>query len=204
MKLYTHPLSSNARRVDLLVSHLELELEREVVDLRAGVQRSPEYRALNPNGKVPMLVDGDFVLWESNAILTYLAAINPDANLLGGSPRERANIERWLFWQSNHLGRTADVLFFERGMKKLFGLGDPDEAVVSKHLERFEAEGAVLNEQLDGQDFVCGELSVADFSLLTSVELVFAAGANVAAFPNIMAWFARCQALPGYIAPPSA
>src|SRR4051794_30609766 len=72
MKLYFHPLSSNARRARLVVHHLGLAVEEELVDLTQGAQRRPAYLALNPNGKVPTLVDGDLKLWESYAIMIYL------------------------------------------------------------------------------------------------------------------------------------
>ena len=74
MKLYHHPLSPNVRRVRLTAAVLGLELEEQVVDFAKGEHKTPSFLAINPNGALPALVDGDFVLTESRAIMQYLAA----------------------------------------------------------------------------------------------------------------------------------
>ena len=81
MKLYNANLSPNAMRVRAVVNELGIALEVIDVDLRSGGNRTKEFLALNPNGKVPVLVDGDFVLWESRAINGYLAATKPEHGL---------------------------------------------------------------------------------------------------------------------------
>ena len=95
MKLYTNLFSPNARKVHAVAHALGIDLETHTVDLRAGEQRTPEYLALNPNGKVPTLVDGDTVLWESNAIMCYLAG-KGDTDLWPKSAK-RYDILRWMF-----------------------------------------------------------------------------------------------------------
>src|SRR6185437_15619082 len=87
MKLYMTPASPNARRVRLTAAVLGMDLNEQLVNLAKGEQRQPDYLALNPNGTVPTLVDGDFVLTESRAIMQYLAAKKPESNLL---PREES------------------------------------------------------------------------------------------------------------------
>jgi glutathione S-transferase len=94
MKLYTNLFSPNARKVHAVANELGIELDTHTVDLRAGEQRTPEYLALNPNGKVPTLVDGDTVLWESNAIICYLAG-KGDTELWPKSAK-RYDILRWI------------------------------------------------------------------------------------------------------------
>ena len=102
MKLYTSPFSSNARKPAMLAHLLPLQVELIVVDLAQGEQRRPPYLGFNPNGKVPTLVDGDFVLWESNAIMQYMAEQVPGTPLYPQAPRRRADVNRWLFWAATH------------------------------------------------------------------------------------------------------
>ena len=93
-------------------NELGIELETQTLDLRAGEQRTPEYLALNPNGKVPTLVDGDTVLWESNAIMCYLAGKGDTA--LWPKSAKRYDILRWMFWESNHLTNALNRLFGQK------------------------------------------------------------------------------------------
>ncbi|WP_245688472.1 glutathione S-transferase family protein [Vibrio sonorensis] len=97
IKLYWHPLSGHAHRVHMLLSFLNLEYELVTVDLPAGEHRQAEFLALNPFGQVPVLVDGDTVIADSNAILVYLASVYDDQNTwLPNSPVLRANVEQFL------------------------------------------------------------------------------------------------------------
>jgi glutathione S-transferase len=102
MKLYMNVLSPNVRRVRLTAAVLGLPLEEKTIDLARGEQRSPEYLALNPNGAIPTLVDGDFVLTESRAIMQYLAAKKPEAGLVPRDAAAHADVTRWQFWDAAH------------------------------------------------------------------------------------------------------
>jgi glutathione S-transferase len=102
MKLYHFPPSPNSRRVQLTAAHLGLLLDGQVVDITKGENRAPEYLALNPNGLTPTLVDGDLVLWESRAIVQYLASKKPEAGLLGRNELERVDVVRWQCWDAGH------------------------------------------------------------------------------------------------------
>ena len=104
MKLYNANLSPNALRVRAVVNELGIALEVIDVDLRSGGNRTKEFLALNPNGKVPVLVDGDFVLWESRAINAYLATMKPESGLYPADARKRAMVDQWSYWQAVHLG----------------------------------------------------------------------------------------------------
>jgi len=98
LTLYDMKDSPHARKVRLLAAELGVPLELVPCDPRAGETREPDFLAMNPNGRVPTLVDGDFVLWESLAILKYLAAKQPERGLGGSNARESALIDQWLFW----------------------------------------------------------------------------------------------------------
>src|SRR5262245_18310162 len=117
MKLYMNPLSPNVRRVRLTAAVLELQLEEKRVDFAKGEHKNPDYLALNPNGAVPTLVDGDFVLTESRAIMQYLASKRPESGLLPRDERARAEVTRWQFWDASHFSPQLGTLVFEKIIK---------------------------------------------------------------------------------------
>lgn len=94
MKLYSHPLSPNGRKVLIVAAHLGVKLEIENIDVAARKHQLPEYLKLNPNALFPTLQDGDFVLWESNAITQYIASKKPGNTLYPRDERMRADIAR--------------------------------------------------------------------------------------------------------------
>ena len=97
MKLYGFPPSPNTWKVRAVAHHLGIPLEFSFVDLSKGEQRKPDYLAINPSGRTPTLVDGDFILPESNAIMQYLAGEKPNS-LWPDDARARADITRWQCW----------------------------------------------------------------------------------------------------------
>ncbi len=101
MKLYGFPPSPNTFKVQAVALHLDIPLEFEIVYLAKGANRAAEFLQLNPGGRTPVLVDGDFTLWESNAIMQYLASQKPNT-LWPDNARTRADIARWQFWQVAH------------------------------------------------------------------------------------------------------
>ena len=102
MKLYIFPPSGRVVGIMALKSHLALDCEILVIDLGRGDQLTPQYLTLNANKKMPTLEDNDFVLWESNAILFYLAAKRPDQGLWPSDMQGQANVLRWLAWENAH------------------------------------------------------------------------------------------------------
>ena len=123
MQLYGFPPSPNTWKVRAVAAHLALPLEFVFVDLAAGQSRTPEYLALNPTGRTPVLVDGAFVLWESNAIMQYLASRTPNS-LWPDDARRRADIMRWQSWQLAHWGTKAcEPVIAERLVKRILKSG---------------------------------------------------------------------------------
>jgi glutathione S-transferase len=144
MKLYGFPASPNTWKVRALASYLKMPLEFEFVDLTKGAQYEPAYLALNPSGRTPTLVDGDFTLWESNAIMQYIAGKAPTP-LWPNDARSRAEITAWQCWELAHWGAQAcGPLTFENLVKKFVHLGAPDQAAVAKATEAFNREAKVL------------------------------------------------------------
>ena len=94
MKLYVFPPSPNARKVMMVAHHLGLDCETELLDITAGAQHTPEYRAINPNGVMPALQDGDLTLWESNAIMQYLCSKSESQTLWPAEPAAQPGTDR--------------------------------------------------------------------------------------------------------------
>jgi len=110
MKLYFHPKSPNATAVLAVSYELGIALDLQEVNLPGGEQRQPAFLKINPNGKVPALEDGDFVLWESGALMQYLAAQKPGNSLWPADDHVRADITRWQLWRMGEWGRGAGTV----------------------------------------------------------------------------------------------
>ncbi|NOK16151.1 glutathione S-transferase family protein [Corallococcus carmarthensis] len=205
MKLYFHPLSGNSRRVLLVAAHLDLPLERIVVDLTTGKQREASYLGINPNGRVPVLDDGGFVLWESRAIMVYLAEKTPGQTLLPTDAQGRADVNRWLFWCSSHMAPANTVLVQENFVKQRTGRGPPDPAEVARGEALFAQTAPVLDSHLAGRTWVTQErLTLADLSLAASFALAGPARLPLEGYANLWAWLGRVQELEAWqrTAPP--
>jgi glutathione S-transferase len=196
MKLYINKLSPNVRRVRLTAAVLGLKLEEIALDFTKGEHKKPEYLALNPNGAVPTLTDGDFVLTESRAIMQYLAATKPESGLLPRDERQRADVTRWQFWDSSHFSPQVGTLVFQKMLKPMFGMGEPDAGKIEEALTNIRRYGAVLNQQLDGKTYVVGNaLTLADLTLASTLMYAKQVDLSLAEYPNVQAWFARISEL---------
>ena len=196
MKLYMNKLSPNVRRVRLVVAAAGIELEERSLDFTKGEHKSPEYVALNPNGAVPTLIDGDFVLTESRAIMQYLAAKKPESRLLPTDEAERADVTRWQFWDASHFSPCSATIAFERVIKPMMGIGEPDAAKINDALANWRRFAAVLDKRLDGRTFLVGStLTIADLTLASSLMYAKQAELPVGDFPHLAAWLGRISEL---------
>ena len=132
MKLYYSPPSPNTRKVHAVAIHLGLPIELRLVDLQKGEQRTPEFLRLNPTGRTPILQDGEFILWESTAIMQYLASQLPNA-LWPEVPQIRADIMRWQSWQLAHWHQACQPLKFENVVKQILQQGDVMSICVARY-----------------------------------------------------------------------
>lgn len=196
MKLYQFAWSPNCQKVVALAHEVAVPLEVVQVEIFKGQSRTPDMLAKNPNGKVPILDDEGFVLWESNAMLGYIAAKANRSDLAPSTPRERAGIDRWLSWQTAHFGPPIQRVAFQRVVKKLANLGMPDEAAVKTAADEFAITAKVLDATLADREYLCGGLTIADFALAPHASLVESCGLGLDAYPNARAWLGRMQARP--------
>ena len=149
MKLYLFPPSPRVLGIVALKNHLALDCEVQPIDLGRGDQLTPQYVALNPNKKMPTLEDDGFVLWESNAILFYMAAKRPNVGLWPSDLRGQAEVLRWLAWESAHWDAESwGMVVFEKASKAVLGLGPPDPAFIARGEQNFARFAAVLNDSL--------------------------------------------------------
>jgi glutathione S-transferase len=191
MKLYQHPFSPNCQKVVALAHEAGVPLDLSTVEIFKGETRAPAMLAKNPNGKVPILEDGDFVLWESRAMLAYIAAKAGRADLAPTTPRERAEVDRWTSWQGAHFGPAIRKVAFERIVKKLVGRGAPDEAVVKAGIDEFAVTASVLEQSLGTKEYLCGRLTIADFDLAPYAALAASCGLDFEPYPKAKAWLGR-------------
>lgn len=197
MRLYYHPLSSNSRRVVLTAIHLALPLDLVVVDLLKREHKAADFLRLNPNGKVPLLDDDGFALWESHAIMAYLADKTAEQTLYPRDPQARADVNRWLFWSAYHFTPAVGFISRERISKRMVGgSGGPDPAEIARGEALLTDAARVLDAHLAGRPWIAqGRLTLADLAIAAPLMHTDRAQLPVTAFDNLQAWFARVQAL---------
>jgi glutathione S-transferase len=197
MHLYTGPISPNGKRVRICAAEIGAALDLKLLDFQKGDNRAPEYLAHNPMGKVPTLVDGDLVLWESPAIMLYLARASGGASIAPEEPRAQADMLRWMFFGASHLDPYFTTLVVERFLKLRRG-EQPDEAIVASAMQWLARFVPVVEQHLAGREFVTGQFTLADITLGCTLELSPIVGLDLAAYPNVRAWLGRLQARPSW------
>ncbi len=199
MKLYYY-ITPNARKVCAVARHLGLNPEYRFVDLGKGEQRSPEFLAVNPNGRIPALDDDGRHVWEANAIMFYLAR-KAGSDMWPRDERE-VDVIRWLSWDQAHFTRHTNTLFFEGVVKPQIGMGEPNQDILKDALQMFRNNARVLEEHLAGKTWVLGDtLTVADIALASHLPEAPASGVPLAEFPNIDRWHKRLSELPAWAEP---
>jgi glutathione S-transferase len=200
MKLYYFE-TINPRKACAVARHLESPVELVRIDLAKGENRTPDYLAINPNAKVPALVDKETKLWEANAIMAYLARA-ARSDLWPRDEDRQIELMRWLSWDAQHFTRHTGMLYFQHIIKPLFFGGSPEPAAVEEATGNFRRFAAVLNEHLRGRRYILGDtLTIADFA--TAITLPFAEKARipVGEFTEIERWHDRLDELPAWREP---
>lgn len=195
MKLLGRLSSLNVRKVMWTAAQLGLDLDRE--DWGAGFRstQDPAYLALNPNALVPVLIDGDFALWESNSICRYLAARAGATTLLPAEPRARAKVEQWMDWQAGELNNAWRVAF----MALVRGQPATPEAIQAssyswnRHMAMLDAQLARTGAHVCGADF-----TLADVVLGLSAQRWKNAPIERVELPAVDAWLQRIASRHGF------
>lgn len=191
LTLHGHPFSPHSRKIHFALEELGEPYTYKEVNLRDGEQKTPAFLALNPVGKVPLLLDNDggqeFALPESGAILWYIANNYGRGILVPTDKRLCARIDQWMFWVASegHLAivKPWRVKFFGK-MHNNFNQAEYDEAVK-------QAAGplSLIERELTGKDYLIGEaLSIADIAVFESVWQLAWSGFDLSAYPNVKRW----------------
>lgn len=195
MKLYGHPLSSNTRRVQMLCEELKIPYEYKKVDLSKGEQYSPEYLKLNPNGKVPVLDDGGFLLWESQAILRYLAEKFKAKTWYPNQLKQRATVDQWLDWQQTRLSPDVGKL----AMNVLFLGTKANKQAIEDAKSGLAKILPVLEQGLGQHAYISGDNpTLADLAIASTLAYLDMCRFDLSPYQRINAWFNKMKARPSF------
>jgi glutathione S-transferase len=191
LKLWGRINSINVQKVLWALAELEVPYERTDAGLQFGAVNEPFYRRMNPNGRVPTIEDGGFVLWESNAIVRYLSAKHGAGTLWPNDPRQRADADRWMDWTTSTVAPALTPVFW--GL-----IRTPPE---KRNMASIEAEGEkvgqafqVLEQSLEGRDHVAGKsFTMGDIPLGTFVHRWYALAVKRPKLPRVEAYYQRLQ-----------
>ena len=197
MKLYVIAGSPNSQKTLAVVSHLGIDLDIVYMDFFEGTHRQPDFLGMNPNGMVPTLVDGDFKLWESNAINQYLCSKVPGNTLFPEDIKLRTDITRWLSWELAHYNRAFGSLLFETVIKSQFLNQELNQPLIDSATESLTRFAKVLNAHVDGRTYVVGEdITLADYALIHIEFFKEAIPFDWQPYPHLNAYYERMRQIP--------
>jgi glutathione S-transferase len=191
LTLHGFPMSPNTRRALLMLAECDAPHELVTVDLMAAEHRGDAYLALNASGRVPTLVDGDLVLWESNAILGYLAEKFADKHLGGETAADRAEIARWMFMNAAHLSPSLARVFAHT-------IRLPEDQRLPRIVEEARTDIGrslrALERRLTGREHLGERFSIAEVSIAPSLTIAPMLGVDLATYPSVASWMDRIAA----------
>lgn len=197
LKIYADPITVNCRKALAGMKLIGAPYELVHVDYFKGEQKSDAYLALNPNASIPAMTDGDFVLWESNAMLQYAAdKVGNDS----AYPRElqaRADVNRWLLWEAANWFPSCYVFLVENCVKPLLG-GQADPAVLDGQAQTFHKLAGILDRRLADRQWIVGSTpTIADIALAAPMHLHGWQQLPLNDHPNLKRWLLQdVEALP--------
>jgi len=187
LKVYGSDLSSPANKVRLAANFLGLKYEYIKVDLRAGEHQKPEFLKINPVGKIPAIDDDGFLLFESNAIIRYLADKNK-SSIYPKDLKERAVVDQWIDFGSMHVGAALGRVMYNRVFAPMRGL-TPDEASVKENLGFLDRFLPVVDQQLSKSKYLSGDkITLADINMLALFDPAEVADIDLSKHKNITKW----------------
>lgn len=196
LKILGRKSSGNTQKVLWCCEELGLPYEREDVGREFGKNHEPDYLALNPNGRIPTIIDGGFVLWESNTIVRYLCAKHSMGMLYPVELNRRADMERWMDWQQTTLRPKFHALFDALNMVKP---AKPDAGVVEGHKKAMMDAWSILDAQLAQHGYVVGDaLTMADIPFCYIVNRWYRLPIEHQGLTHVKAWFNRLCERPAF------
>jgi GST-like protein len=188
IQLYTAP-TPNGRKVSIALEELGLPYTVHAVDLKAGEQKTPDFLAINPNGRIPAIVDDGFAVFESGAILLYLA--ETCGRLLPATAQGRSIAIQWLMWQVGGLGPM-------HGQANVFNRYFPEKlpAVIARYQAETMRLFGVMDRRLADHGYLAGDYSIADIACWPWVMQHDWAGLDISGFTHLIRWLAAIGARP--------
>jgi glutathione S-transferase len=196
LKILGRATSSNVQKVLWCCGELGLAFEREDLGGPFGGNDKPEYLALNPNGRVPTIIEDEFVLWESNSCCRYLSAKHAAGTLYPDDLQTRADGERWMDWQLTICSPALVPVFW--GMIRT-APEDRDMAAIDTARDKLSTVMAMMDAALDGRDFITGAaFTVGDIPIGIAAYRWFTMDIKREDYPNLKAWYDRLTQRPGF------
>jgi len=196
MELYADPITVNCRKVIAGMKMLGADYKLNKVDYFKGEQKAPENVAINPMQAIPFMRDGDLMLNESNAILQYVADKVGNARAYPTDLTARADINRWLLWESSAWFPTCYVHLVENCVKPLLG-GASDQAVLDAEAENFHKLAGILDARLAKSAYIHGDSpTIADVAVAAPMHLHVWAKLPLEPHGNVRRWIADIEAQP--------
>jgi GST-like protein len=192
IELYT-ATTPNGRKVSIALEELGLAYTTHALNLKAMEQKAPEFLAINPNGRIPALVDDGFAVFESGAILLYLA--EKTGQLLPADTQGRSRVIQWLMWQMGGLGPMQGQanVFFRYFPEKL-------QPAIDRYQNEVRRLFGVMDAQLATADYLAGAYSIADIACYPWIAQADWSGVPLDPYPHLARWFATVGARPAVIA----
>lgn len=198
MKIYADPITVNCRKVLAGLDLIGAPYELVHVDYFKGQQKEPAYTSINPNASIPAMVDGDLTLWESNAILQYAADKAGNAKAYPTDLKTRADVNRWLLWESSSWFPSCYVFLVENCVKPLLG-AQTEAAILDAQAPQFHKLAGILDARLAGRDWIVGNApTIADIALAAPMHLHGWQKLPLADHPNVKRWMDNVEKLPSW------
>ena len=182
----------NGRKVSIMLEEVGLPYAVHALNLRELEQKSPAFEAINPNGRIPAIVDDGFAVFESGAILIHLA--EKTGKLAGAAGKERSIVLQWLMWQVGGLGPM-------QGQANVFFRYFPEK--IPAAIERYQNEVrrlyGVMDRRLAGNDYLAGDYSIADIACYPWVAQHDWSGIDLTPFPALTVWYERVGERPAVL-----
>lgn len=196
LTLYDHPLSGNGHKVRLFASILGLPLQSVFIDVPGGAQHTANFGAINPLRQIPVLIDGDVTIHDSQAILVYLARRYGEA-WFPHETVDMAKVVQWLSFAANEIGNSLQPA------RMAVRLGEEVDIELAVAQKRGRRVLGILNSHLTNRDWLeCGRATIADLACFPYVGLSREGGLILNDYPHISTWIARIMSMPGYIPMP--
>jgi len=196
MKVYGRVTSSNVMKVLWALDEIGVPYERVDAGMTFGVVDTPEYRAMNPNGRVPTIVDGDLVLWESNAIVRYIGAKYDAGGIWPEDPAKRADLDRWMDWQQTTVNAPFTPVFWQLVRTPP---EQRDQAAIDAGVTQSVANMRILEARIDGCDWLAGDrLTMADIPFGPILHRFFNLPFERPDLPKVRGWYDRMCARPAF------